>query len=240
MTTERYFADATIEELKAAAEACRKAAAIDDAEWDGDHADEARRLTDALGWAWDFTSWSDAASILEREAGPEMTTTYKVNMRDDGGSRETVEIEADDLDEAKEQAESEVRDWVRGGDWGDEGATVRVYWTILDEDDDEVYEDATVVDVAPDYDALIRAAGGDPDCEHEWTSEGEGGCTENPGVWSHGGTTISVSDHCRLCGLHRCKLHRGSQRNPGEHDEVEYRQPESWCPECENEECRCE
>jgi hypothetical protein len=58
MTTERYFADATIEELKAAAEACRKAAAIDDAEWDGDHADEARRLTDALGWAWDFTSWS--------------------------------------------------------------------------------------------------------------------------------------------------------------------------------------
>jgi hypothetical protein len=67
MTT-RYFAEATAEQLEEAAAACRRAAAIDDTAWDGDLAREAREFTDALGWSWDFTSWSDAAKILENAA----------------------------------------------------------------------------------------------------------------------------------------------------------------------------
>jgi hypothetical protein len=66
----------------------------------------------------------------------------------------------------------------------------------------------------------------EPDCEdglrHSWTSEGEGGCDENPGVWSLGGTTYSFSEHCRYCGVRRLTLHHGRQRNPYECDSVRY------------------
>ena len=61
-----------------------------------------------------------------------------------------------------------------------------------------------------------------PDCDHEWTSEGEGGCDENPGVWSLGGTTIQTREHCEHCGVTRITISHGSQRNPGESDTVRY------------------
>ena len=84
------------------------------------------------------------------------------------------------------------------------------------------------VEIEPDHDGKIKEAarhadicGTDPD-DHDWTSDGEGGSTENPGVWSHGGTTMSFASHCRKCGLHRLEKTPGSQRNPGGHDTVEY------------------
>ena len=56
---------------------------------------------------------------------------------------------------------------------------------------------------------------------HRWERT-QTGCTENPGVWSLGGTTIVFSDTCRHCGLARVATHYGSQRNPGQRDTVEY------------------
>lgn len=155
-----------------------------------------------------------------------MNAIYTVRMRDDGGSNYTVTIEADGVEAACKLAESACEGWVRDGAWGDDGAVVAVYYTVEDEDGEEVMDGSTTVEIEPDHDALIAAAGGDAECEHDWTSDGEGGCRENPGVWSTGGTAMSFAAHCRLCGLHRVTRTVGTQRNPGEHDTVTYRQGE--------------
>jgi hypothetical protein len=68
MTTERCFPDATPEQLRAAALACRRAVRGGDEDWDSPEAEEARRRTADLGWAWDFTTWTEAEVILEAEA----------------------------------------------------------------------------------------------------------------------------------------------------------------------------
>lgn len=162
---------------------------------------------------------------------------YTLEMRDDQCG-ETEEFDAATLADAKQEAEERVTDWVNGGDWGDNGAVVDVRWT-LSVDGEEVWSDSTAVGVEPDHDALVEAAGGDTSCQHDWTSEGEGGLDENPGVWSTGGTSMSFASHCRKCGLHRNEHHTGSQRNPGEHDTVHYEQPETWCAECQRVECNC-
>ena len=63
----------------------------------------------------------------------------------------------------------------------------------------------------------------EPPCEadaHEWA--GEGGCDENPGVWSLGGTTLVFRERCEHCGVLRKSVCRGSQRNPGEQDTRTY------------------
>ena len=72
-----------------------------------------------------------------------------------------------------------------------------------------------------------------PDGEHDWTAEGEGGCAENPGVWSHGGTAMSVGHHCRTCGLSRTVRTFGVQRNPHQCDRVEYAPADAWCEHCQ-------
>lgn len=151
--------------------------------------------------------------------------TYTLHMRDDGGSDGTREIEAETLAEAIDAVQAEAEDWCSGVDWGTDGASVGISWTLRDE---VVADGYLTVEIEPDHKSLIREAmrhkqscGDDPD-DHDWTSEGEGGCTENPGVWSTGGTSMVFSSHCRNCGLHRTEYHTGSQKNPGEHDTVEY------------------
>lgn len=177
------------------------------------------------------------------------TMVYTLKMCD-GVSVETTEIFAATLDEAVAEAGSECEDWCKGGDWGTDGASIDVGWTLYqgeDEDGDpiEVESGNVTVEIEPDHEALIRKAAGrdgcgtDPD-DHDWTSEGEGGCRENPGVWSHGGTRMSFASHCRTCGLRRREMHCGSQRNPGEHDTIAYEMPERWCVECQSEDCECE
>lgn len=158
--------------------------------------------------------------------------TYEYH--EEGGHSET--LDADDMDEAVEMAE----ELCRGGSWGDEGASVRVWVTEEDATGEETDRRDLTVEIEPDHDTMIRRAGGDPDCDHDWTSEGEGGCDQNPGVWSTGGTSMSFASHCRTCGLHRTEYHCGGQRNPGEHDTVEYSQPSEWCAECQSEECKCD
>lgn len=139
-----------------------------------------------------------------------------------------------------ESAREACEEYVSGGDWGDDGGSVRVSaWRtmyVYRGTDDRVTvereeEESHDIDVPTDHAALIRDAaridgyesadvcGVDPD-DHDWTSEGEGGLDENPGVWSIGGTAIVVREHCRRCGLHRRVHYAGSQRNPGEASET--------------------
>lgn len=169
----------------------------------------------------------DVEPLFDIAADGDSSTTYTLEMRDDA-SRETRTITATTLDDAREQADAETEEWIEGGEWGRAGASVRASWTLTDEAGDEVADGAVTVEIEPDHDALIRDAGGDPDCDHAWSSEGEGGCAENPGVWSTGGTSIVTAEHCTRCGLHRVTKHTGSQRNPGEHDTVTYSQPNDY------------
>lgn len=154
---------------------------------------------------------------------------YSIHLRDDG-ARETRTV--DDVPDASD-CESEAEDWARDGEWGDDGARVEVGYTVTDALGQDMDIDGFAsVDIEPRHSALIASAvgrydldricGTDPD-DHDWTSEGEGGCTENPGVWSVGGTAMTFDSHCRRCGLHRHEHHTGSQRNPGDHDTVTYR-----------------
>jgi hypothetical protein len=68
----------------------------------------------------------------------------------------------------------------------------------------------------------------EPSCsaaKHEWTSEGEGGAKENPGVWSLGGTVLKYSERCEHCGVRRITVEYGSQRNPHQCDTVRFEEP---------------
>ena len=150
---------------------------------------------------------------------------YTLNMGE-GGAAESIEIDADDLDHARYLAGVETENWISDGDWGIDGASVDGWWTIKDEEGDTIASGYVTVEIEPDHEALMDAAGADPDCDHEWTSEGEGGCESNPGVWATGGTSMMFRSHCIHCGLIKIEHTTGWQRNPGEHDTVEYRLPD--------------
>lgn len=176
-------------------------------------------LCDLLGIDPDDCDEDGIAALIDRGLIAAELTLHLC----DGPSSETRGYSDDDDPEAI------AAEWVRGGDWGDDGASIDVSWWITDAAHRETNRGRLTVDVEPDHAAMIRAAmgdaescGDDPD-DHEWTSQGEGGCDENPGVWSTGGTSMKFTSHCRRCGLHRTEETTGSQRNPGEHDTTEYR-----------------
>jgi len=158
-------------------------------------------------------------------------TTY--TYREDGGYTAPI-IDASSMEDALEIA----REMAEGGEWGDNGASISV-WVTQEVDGEEMDREWLTVEIPPNHEALIREAvreaglqivavcGTDPDC-HEWTGEGHGGCDENPGVWSTGGTGLVIVEHCRQCGLKREQYIVGSQCNPGEHDTVSYAMPEEW------------
>lgn len=150
----------------------------------------------------------------------------------DAGSSETMPVAEDD-DFAKL-----AEDYMEDGDW-DGPARIAYSWEVTDLVGDTIDEGSDELVIEPDHDELIRKAGGDTDCDHDWTSEGEGGCSDNPGVWSTGGTSMMFRSHCRSCGLIKIERTTGSQRNPGECDTVSYEQPDTWCSDCESEECSC-
>lgn len=154
----------------------------------------------------------------------------------DGDCDETVEF---DHKPSRSEISETVEEWTNQSDWGIEGASISIRYTLI-HNEEEIDRGHVRIEIEPDHEELIRRVGGNPHCDHEWTSKGEGGCRENPGVWSTGGTSMVFCSHCRLCGLHRTEHHTGSQRNPDEHDTVEYSQPENWCMECESEQCHCD
>ena len=153
---------------------------------------------------------------------------YYLEMRDESGCFERTEMGGNEIDgpPSSKSIREECKEWVSDGEWGNNGADVEVMWNLTDEDGDEIDSGSESIYVEPNHDELIRLAGGDVDCEHEWSSENEGGCSQNPGVWSLGGTKLQFNSTCEKCGLHRKEIHVGSQHNPGEHDKVEYFQDE--------------
>lgn len=105
---------------------------------------------------------------------------YTVDMREECGGEDTVTItvSAGTEDEQDKQAcvlaKKELIEWVRGGDYGHEGASVSAYYTLSD-DEYEWPETWIEVEIEPDEEYLMKQAGADRDCDHEWTAEGEGG-----------------------------------------------------------------
>lgn len=154
---------------------------------------------------------------------------YILHMSEECGGTETASIHAKDHRTAVKLAEETLTEWVKEGDYGINGAVVRASWVLVSEEGEELDHDELMVDLDPDHDALIREADGDADCAHEWKSTYtvEGGCRENPGVWSTGGTRMVYKSHCIHCGLQRTDRRPGSQRNPGECDTVVYHQPKT-------------
>lgn len=140
------------------------------------------------------------------------TYTY----HEDGGYE--TKIEAGSLSEAVKKAIAICRD----GDWGDNGAVVEVWVTEHDDEGEEVKRRELTVEIEPNHDALIEAAGGDVECDHKWSRDE---------VHATGGTSFEFTSQCSLCGLQRTEYKCGSQRNPGEHDTVEYAQPDIWLEE---------
>lgn len=124
--------------------------------------------------------------------------------------------------------------YVDGGDWGDGHGSVEVMvWQMcyLPTGAERCNEHTISVDIPQDEAAMIRTAVGthhmdeicgDDPADHEWTSDGEGGSDENPGVWATGGTSLLIHQHCARCGLRRHTHLTGAQRNPGDGDWVEY------------------
>ena len=159
-----------------------------------------------------------------------MKTKYQVEMCDDGNVIEKLDVEAVSLADAEAMAARLTEEWIRGGDWGNQGASIDAWWRVYSadadlDDDDPVAEGGLTVEIPANRDALIpETECGEHDDDHDWTGEGMGGCDENPGVFSAGGTGISICRRCTRCGLERVEHFTGVQRNPGECDTVEYKE----------------
>jgi len=156
-------------------------------------------------------------AILERGDDPDsdLVESLPVTVRawDDGSSEETEVDHGDDYEDA-------ARDLWDGADYGDGDYCVDVRWTATDAAGKEV--DSGSFELTHQTE--------EPDCpeadEHDWTSEHEGGCAENPGVWSTGGTSMLFIARCKHCGMKRQEHTTGSQRNPGECDTTTYSEPD--------------
>lgn len=79
---------------------------------------------------------------------------------------------------------------------------------------------------------MNRQDGTAPTCtkeRHVWIRpyESVGGCRENPGVWSLGGTIIRYRSICKHCGCIKTETCYGEQRNPFQKDTIEYSMEES-------------
>lgn len=133
---------------------------------------------------------------------------------------------------ARKAAESYVAD----GDWGEIAETtyISVYVWPEETDEDDVIDDRELFCIP-----LFPPA---PDCtaaNHDWRSPIEilGGCEENPGCFSSGGSTkdVEVCAHAG-CGWSRTSDHWAQDRSTGEQglESVEYEWDDAaadWTPE---------
>ena len=138
----------------------------------------------------------------------------KYIISEDSGASEI--IDADDLEAALEAA----KEWASEGSY-DERVMVSVCVRGIDDDGEYTDEyDSSEVEAGPEPEAPECAEGE----EHAWESPYEivGGCKDNPGVWGLGGTTLTFHSVCCRCGAHKHETSYGSQRNPGQCDQVTY------------------
>jgi hypothetical protein len=135
-----------------------------------------------------------------------------VRAWDDGSSKSTTCDYGDDYEDV-------ARDLWDGADYGEGDYRVSISWVATDAAGAEIDRGS--------WDEEGHTE--EPDCpsgEHDWTSEHEGGCRENPGVWSTGGTSMVFIARCKHCGMERIERTTGSQHNPGECDTTEYSEPD--------------
>lgn len=149
---------------------------------------------------------------------------YRLVLRDTWGSEHNVEFTDHPTPEeiADEVAEAADEELVLP-----EGGEIEIQW-VLFLGDKEIDSDSVTVIIPPDHERLIRSVsrvstvcGYSPE-DHSWSSEGEGGLDQNPGVWSIGGTGILTREHCTECLLRREYYFPGAQALPGECDTVTY------------------
>ena len=183
----------------------------------------------------------DEAMVGKGEGGHAMSGDCHLKMTVGDESNEMT-IKATSLKAAKRLAEKTTEEWIRcaGFQVGWHGISIEAEWSLTDARGKVVAADEVLVELEPDHELLIDEAGGDNLCNHRWIFESAGGtdgCHVNP---AEGWTS---SEHCRRCGLRRIWTHVGRVRligrSPGEADDVEYRQPATWCQLCQNEECKC-
>ena len=114
-------------------------------------------------------------------------------------------------------ARREAEEILRGGEWGQgaadfTGCTVEA--EILDANSNDRFRDLAhvAVDILPPEPSCAGRRG------HEWvaTVKIDGGCSDNPGVMSLGGTAMEFRTHCERCGLRRVEVTSGCQRNAGQ------------------------
>jgi hypothetical protein len=148
-----------------------------------------------------------------------MSDTKWYEIREDSGASEIIEAES--LEDALDQA----RDWAADGDY-DERVMVSVYVDEIDENGDAIPGEHARDEVEAGPEPKPEATEcGDEDSDHDWQTPIElvGGCTENPGVFSTGGTRFDYHEVCARCGMYKHSWSQGAQRNPGDLDEgVEY------------------
>lgn len=152
-----------------------------------------------------------------------MTALKDITLRiwDDAGS----DPEATEVESGTDYEATARRIWGEP-DYGGGDYRVTVRWEVIDDDGSTIAEGRFV----------LEGQRPEPACpsgdEHDWTSEFEGGSTENPGVWSTGGTSMVFVSHCRNCGIKRRESTTGAQYNPGDCDTTEYGDPDpEWVAE---------
>lgn len=106
---------------------------------------------------------------------------YILRMEDDYGCSHSISFG----DELPDQpcVHDEIENWVKDGEWGDDGTEISVKWNLI-RDREEVDSDSHTVIIEPNHFVLINNAcgydcsscGNDPD-DHDWTSDGEGGAS---------------------------------------------------------------
>lgn len=187
----------------------------------------------------DMEDWTDRVSVQVTRP-----VSYRVTVSDPGGS---TDEDYDDRPSASD-VDDLIDAHMSSYDSDASGGLVEVSWVVerlVGRDSEVIGSGDRTVYLAPEHEqmiyramhawyadrpltrddaaALLQAHG----CalsadDHDWSSEGEGGLEDNPGVWSTGGTSLLTREHCTRCGLHRESHYLGSQRNPGEADTVEY------------------
>ena len=145
------------------------------------------------------------------------TCVYRI-WHADGGDTYIVGTPGTDI-------EAMATAWIQAGEWGDGLAEVEVEYSAIsiDEFGDEVEVGAESIEVT--CGTLPEPEPCESEDGHDWQSPVEivGGCAENPGVFSSGGTRFDFYEICQTCGMRKHSWDQGAQRNPGQASEgVEY------------------
>ena len=132
----------------------------------------------------------------------------------------------DNFDAADDDAAlAYAEEWLRTGDYWDQGKTIFLRAEVLQLNEDDCYFET----IGPVY---VELQPKPPSCnaeEHEWLSPYSivGGLKENPGVWGNGGG-VRIKEICRHCGMY--KLTDTWATNPCDgtqgHTTVEYLEPD--------------